>query len=298
MLLLLLHLMSIPLIAAIALHFAIFESRSLRQFKWSLLVIVAIPLAISWQYWSNLLHNHHQTIPGGTSPWRGYLFPLLGAHHLTACGLQNVLGENWLTSRSPIIIAAQWISLIAFPAIWIAMVLSIPRLWRVLSRRPATNPIDQIIAVAFAAILFQSILDGWQHLYDGPHYFNATWIIFAAFLFLAARRARPWMIATYAASLLIVTTTIAFTLHQNAGMRSENYGSAISSQIDAVHQIQQYSGDSPIKIDIPQWTQHPIALRTLGELAPAPTTDRPRRQIWVHYRSNSPADAHIVVTAY
>jgi hypothetical protein len=298
MLLLLLHLMAIPLIAAVAIHLAVVESRSLWRFKWSLLAIVAITTALSLPYWSNLLHNHQQKIPSDTSALRGYFYPLFGAHHLTTFGLENVLGDEWLATRPPIVAAAQWISLIAFPIVWIAMILALPRLWRVLRLSPKAGPIDHILAVAWAVVIFQSALDGFQHLYDGPHYFNASWIIYVAFLFLLARHAPAWTIAIYAASLLIVTSTIAITIHQNAGMRSPNYGSAISTQIDAVHQIEQYSGDSPLKIDIPEWKNHPFALRTLGELDAPPTTQRPRRRIDIYYRPDSSTDAHIFVTAY
>jgi hypothetical protein len=73
---------------------------------------------------------------------------------------------------------------------------------------------------------------------------------------------------------------------------------AISSQIDAVRKIQAFSENSPLEIDIPQWTQHPIALRTLLELDAQSSAKRPRRRIVVHYRDNSLTDAHIVVITY
>jgi hypothetical protein len=298
MLLLLLHLMAIPLIAAIGLHLAIVERRSLWRFKWSLLAIIATAAAISWQYWLNLLHNHKPNIPNETSAWRGFFYPLLGAHHLTAHGLENILGDNWLLSRSSLVVGAQWISLVAFPVVWVGMILAIPRLWRVIRHCSTAGAIDHILAVALVAFIFQSALDGFEHLYDGPHYFNATWIIFAAFLFSLARHAPAWMIAIYAASLLVVTSGIAIAIYQNAGMRSANYGSAISSQIDAVRKIQAFSENSPLEIDIPQWTQHPIALRTLMELNAQSSAERPRRRIVVHYRNDSLTYAHIFVTTY
>jgi len=298
MALLLVHLMAIPLIAAIGLHLAIMEYRSVWRFKWSLLAIIAFVTAISYRYWSSLLHDYHQNIPGGTSPWRGYFFPLFGAHHLTAYGLENVLGDAWLATCSPIVSVARWISLIAFPAVWVAMLLAIPRVWRVLWRSSKAGPIDHIFTVAWVAVIFQSGLDGFQHVYEGPHYLNASWIIYAAFLFLAARNAPAWLITIYAASLLIVTLAIAITIHQNAGMRSPNYGSTISTQIDAVNEIQKFSGDSPLKIEIPEWTEHRVALTALGKLNPPPATERPRRRIVVHYREDSSIDAQIIVTAY
>jgi hypothetical protein len=297
-LLLLVHLMAIALIAAIGLHLAIVEFRSVWRFKWSLLAIVAIVTAISWRYWSNLLYNHHQDIPGGTSPWRGYFFPFFGAHHLAAGGLENILGDAWVASRSPVVAVARWISLVAFPAVWVGMLLALPGLWRVLRLSPRAGPIDHIFAVAWVAVILQCALDGFQHVYEGPHYLNAAWIVSAAFLLLLARYAPAWIIGVYGASLLTVTVAIAVSIHQNAGMRSANYGSALWAQIEAVQNIQKFSGDSLLKIDIAQWTAHPIALTTLGELHPPPSTERPRRGILVHYRDGSPLDAHIAVTVY
>jgi hypothetical protein len=298
MLLLLVHLMAIALIAAIGLHLCAVEFRSIWRFKWSLLAIVASVTAISWQYWYYLLHNHAVEVPGGTSPWRGYFFPLLGAHHLTASGLENNLGDAWAANRSPVFLIARWISLGAFPAVWVGMILALPGLWRVLRLLSKADGIDQIFAVAWAAVIFQAALDGLQHVYDGPHYFNATWIVYAAFLLRVARHAPAWAIATYAAALLLVTITIAVSVAENAGMRSANYDSDLWEQIQAVRDIEKYSGDSPINIDIAAWTRHPIALTTLGELIPPGSGQRPQRQIWVHYRDDSPSDAHIAVTAY
>lgn len=290
MLLLLLHLMSVPLIAAVALHLAVFEFRSLWRFKWSTVAIIATATAISWPYWSNLLYSYHQNIPGGTSSWRGYFFPIFGAHHLTAAGLANILGDTW---HPPAILID--VTLLAYPAVWIAMLLAIPGVWRALRRSPRASSVDHIFAVAWAAVIFQAILDGFLHVYEGPHYLNATWIIYAAFAFLAARALRPWMIAVYAIALLIVTAAIAQTIHHNAGTRSANYGTTLSDQIDAVRQIQQFSTDSPLQIDLPQWTEHRIALMTLQELFPPPATSRPRRSLIVRYRSSNPVDAHIAV---
>ncbi len=205
---------------------------------------------------------------------RLFLSPLR-AHHFAAGGLENILGDAWVATRSPVVLVARWISLVAFPAVWVGMLLALPRVWRVLRLSPRAGPIDHIFAVAWAAVVFQAALDGFQHVYEGPHYLNAAWIVYAAFLFLLARHAPAWIIGAYGASLLTVTIAIAVSIHQNAGMRSANYGSALWAQIEAVEEIQEFSGDSPLKIDIPQWTAHPIALTTLGELHPPSPAEHP-----------------------
>jgi hypothetical protein len=345
-LLLLVHFMAIPLLAAIAAHLALVEFRSLWRCKWSIGAILAALLAISWPYWSFLLHNHAPRVPGGTSPWLGWFYPLLGAHPLSTAGLQNVLGEGWQHGW-PGILAAQWITMLAYPAAWAGMILAVPRAWRVIRRCPKASAVDHVFTVAWTAVIFQCALYGPLHVYEGPHYFNAAWIEFAAFAFLAASppphvlRGRVgvgvgvgvgglpstvesrlthetptptlplstwgggksgtivvYVLGLYAAALLVSLAMIAGTIHRNGGMRSENYGTALSDQIAAVRQMQRYSDDSPRQIEIPEWTEHPRTPAVLEELMPPPAGPRPKRSLLIRYRDAFPGDARLKVTAH
>jgi hypothetical protein len=263
-------------------------------------------LAVSWPYWSFLLHNYAPNVPGGTSQWLGWFYPLLGAHHLSTAGLQNVLGDGWRHGEPGILRAAQWITMLAYPAAWAGMILAIPRVWRVIRRCPKASAIDHVFTVAWVAVIFQCALYGPLHAYDGPHYFNAAWIEFAAFAFLPADSVRKWIGSTvwlrgilglYAAALLVSLATIAGTIHQNGGMRSQNYGTALGDQIAAVREMQRYSDDSPRQTEIPEWTEHPRTPAVLEELMPAPAAPRPKRSLVIRYRDAFPGDARITVTA-
>jgi len=278
-------------------------------------------LAVSWPYWSFLLHNYAPNVPGGTSQWLGWFYPLLGAHHLSTAGLENILGAGWRNGEPGILRAARWITLPAYPAAWAGMILAIPRAWRVIRRCPMASAIDHVFTVAWAAVIFQCALYGPLHVYEGPHYFNAAWIEFAAFAFLAADSARGWLanahgaavgivrpttvpqhfliglLGLYAAALLVSLATIAGTIHRDGGMRSENYGTALADQIAAVRRMQRYSDDSPRKIEIPEWTKHPRTPAVLEELMPPPAGPRPKRSLLLHYRDAFPGDARITVAA-
>jgi hypothetical protein len=188
--LLLIHFMAVPLVAAIGIHLILVEYRSLWRFKWSIAGIVVVMLGISWPYWSYLFHNYAHNIPGGTSRWLGWFYPLLGAHHLSAAGLTNILGETWRSPAPRILLVAQWITALAYPAAWAGMLLAIPSVYRVLCRSERVSAADQLYSVAWVAVILQCILYGPLHVHEGPHYFNAAWIYFAVFVFLAARR--PW----------------------------------------------------------------------------------------------------------
>jgi hypothetical protein len=305
-LLLLVHFMAIPLVAAIAVHLALVEFRSLWRCKWSIAAIIAALVAISWPYWSFLLHNYAPSVPGGTSRWLGWFYPLLGAHHLGTAGLENVLGDGWQNGEPGVLRAAQCITMLAYPAAWAGMIVAIPRAWRVVRRCPKASAIDHVFAVTWAAVIFQCALYGPLHVYEGPHYFNAAWIEFAAFAFLAIDSAKRWtgsavwlwaLLGLYATALLVSLAIIAGTIHHNGGMRSENYGTALADQIAAVRRMQRYSDDSPRKIEIPEWTKHPRTPAVLEELMPPPAGPRPKRSLLLHYRDAFPGDARITVAA-
>ena len=297
--LLLIHFMAIPLVAAIGIHLLLVEFRSLWRFKWSIAAILIAMIGISWPYWNYLFHDYHHNVPGGTSRWLGYFYPLLGAHHLSAIGLNNLLGESWRNSAPRILRVAQYITALAYPAAWIGMLLAIPAVWRVVRRSGRTSATDQIYAVAWTAVIFQCALYGPLHVHEGPHYFNASWICFAAFAFLAAKFAPPFcepLLGLYAVAQLTVLTTMAIMIHRNGGMRSDNYGTALSNQIAAVRQIERYTDDSPRRIEIPEWTEHLRTPAVLEMLFSPPPGPRLRGNLVVRFRDAFPGDARIVVT--
>jgi hypothetical protein len=298
--LMLIHFMAIPLVAAIGVHLALVEFRSLRRFKWTIATILVAMLGISWPYWNYLIHNYHHNIPGGTSRWLGYFYPLLGAHHLSAIGLNNLLGESWLHPAPRTLRIAQYITGLAYLTAWIGMLLAIPAVWRVVRRSARTSATDQIYSVAWAAVIFQCALYGPLHVHEGPHYFNASWICFAAFAFLAAKFAPPFcepLLGLYAIVQLFILTTMALMIHRNGGMHSDNYGTTLSNQIATIRQIERYTDDSPRRIEVPEWTEHPRTPAVLELLFPPPPGPRLRGNLVVRSRDEFPDDARIVVAS-
>jgi hypothetical protein len=307
MCLLLTHFMSVALLVPVALHLSITRFRTLWWFKWGVAAIIVIVAGVSWPYWYFLVEHYHGKTPGGSSPWLGWFYPLLGAHHLTAAGLDNILGEGWqytlpVAVRS-ILLAAQWFSLAAYGAVWTGMLLALIRGTRVFVPRLRSTTMDHLCLVALAIWIGQSILNGLEHIDEGPHYFNATWIVYALFAwlsidflgrrFVAARALMP----VYGVSLLTVAAIVAIKLHHDGGTRSANYGTALADQLQAAHRIDEFSPDSPRQIDLPQWSAHPLGLATLLELLPPPNGPHPTRLLLIRYRDAFANDARIKVTA-
>jgi hypothetical protein len=146
-------------------------------------------------------------------------------------------------------------------------------------------------------------LDGFQHVYGLPHYYNGTWIVYAIFTWMTvdamprhglARAAMP----AYAASSLLIVGYLLMQIHIDSGVRFRNYGPALGNQQDVVDEVGRFPAGSFIDAEFPQWQQFPNGYQTLQLLRP-PTTviqGQPCRLI-IHYRNAFPGDSHIEITA-
>jgi hypothetical protein len=307
----LVHLMCLAILAPLAIHLAALGWRSARRRTAALgglAIVAAILGGLSWPYWDYLFHHYSPSIPGDSSLWGGWFFPLLGAHHLSAAGLGNILGDDWQFTTGRVlpylIVAAQTILLAAYPAVWAGMILAIRSCRRVLRGNSGATPSDHLAAIALGTWICQSLLDGNRRVSDGPQYFNATWIAYVIFAWIAADALwRVWAsvlvrlaLPVYAAALVIVLGSMVWKISRDGGAWSENYGVALAEQLRAVAQMQRFSNDSPREISVRQWTDHPWVLdKDFPALVPAPPGPRPRRQIIVEYRSAFPGDARLVV---
>jgi hypothetical protein len=299
----LIHLMSLALVVPLAAHLILFQFRSLFKYKFSLLAILAIPNALAWQYWQYLLVFYAPVTAENLSPWRGWIFPLFGAQDLSAFGLANILGAGWYF-QSPkalayLAFAAQLISALVYIAVWIGIILAAVKTLNFLRAPRAAGAVDQIAAIALATLFCQIFLDGSQRVYGFPHYFNATWIAYAVFAFLAIQSLPGQLpriaLAVQGVSMLVVLCCMIFIISRDGGTRNTGFGTVLADQWMAAQKIAAFSPDSSRNVLFAQWKTFPGELYTLQDLLPPPPATRPTANLIIRYRNAFPGDARIEV---
>jgi hypothetical protein len=303
------HFMALAMIAPLAVHLVWVHRPSLRRWKWSLLAILATSLFLFWPYLVYLFKYAHSSHSADSHAWYGWFYPLLGGHFLTLGVAGTMPGDGWQDFAPKMLgnlfAVAQWISRAALVAVWLGMILAIPRALHVLRQPNSAGVRDHLCLIALSAWICQTLLDGLEGIYFSPHYYGATWLTYVFLAWLAvdwvmSRSGRGMLvvrssIAIYAASVLLGTVIIASTIARNAGTHSTNYGASLSNQIAAANQILRFSDRSEVEMQVPQWRRYPLALKVLLELIPAPDLPRPTAHLLVKYRNAHPGDAHIEV---
>ena len=309
---LLTHLMVLPFLAALAIHPLFFQTRWIMKFKWPLLLTGLLMLAISEPYLQYALTFRGIHYPDDLSKWRGWLFPLLGAQHITASHVGYFLEESWSNINPPSLryafTFARLVTCIAFLACWVGMIMAIPRAWKAVARRPEAATLDHLCLIGLATFLFQTVFDGIEHVSYHPHYYNATWIVYVMFAWLAFDALPRWFgaqsilarltVPVYAASLLFVQIIIAWQIIRNGGSKGNHYNALLSNQIEVAKEISSYSDASPIDMRVDYWHDVPKTLPVICKLVGQPASNRPVRQLVVRFRDAFPGDARIVVDSY
>jgi hypothetical protein len=303
------HFMALAMVAPLAIHLAWFHRPSLRQWKWSLLAILGACLILFWPYLYYLLTRIRPAQTSDPSAWLGWLYPLLGGHFLTLGVAGTMPGDGWQDFAPKILqnlfAIAQWITRAALAAVWLGMILAVPRARNALRRPNAAGVREHLCLIALSAWICQTLLDGLEGIYFSPHYYGATWLTYVFLAWVAVdrvmSRSRRGMlvvrtsIAIYAASILLGMGIVASTIARNAGTLSTNYGLSLANQIAAAKDIQRFSNRSEVEMQVPQWQRYPLALKVLLELNPAPDLARPKGHLVVKLRNAFPGDAQIEV---
>ena len=308
---LLVHLMSLPIVIAVALHAAATQYRWMWKHKWAVGATLIVLAGIATPY---IL----ECISGDKGPplpvadrfrFNGYWFPLLGAHHLSGSDfLQNTFGPDFrhiVAGNGAIGSAAESITLLMYLAAWVGMLLAI---WRLICAARGREPITwmhHLLIVSLATYLLETALDAYKRVFYWPHYHNGTWIVYALFVWIAidslgrfAVAAEYALIALETAALTVIVAMAAVTIARNAG--TGDAGATLGEQERAIHQMRQFASDSPTDILLDQWISFPWALEFLKTL-PLNEDDQFEhhgRGLIVSAKPAYPGDSRIMVRDY
>jgi hypothetical protein len=309
-LLILTHLMSLAIIAPIVLHLMIFERKSVRRS--GLIASAGILLFmnfLAWPYWKWMSVDHPDKFVGEPgSLIGGFLFPFLGAHHLTATGFGDILDTDWFIRLGhiwPVVFGAQWLTAWLYPMVWIGIGLAFVRARKLIRNRAAAGIWEHMSFICLMTLFAQSIMDAREQISGYPHYFNATWIIFLFFVWQALniawlkphKRLVAGILFIQALSCIVVIAGMVGYVIQNSGAMFMGYGTSIGNQIEAIRQEQQFDRHSPVEIQVSQWKSYEDDPKVIAMLNPPAPGEKPFRRVLIYYRGEGkdPFDAHIVV---
>ena len=251
----LIHPMTLPLVVAVFAHAiffliaragrqgierqaAPFASRSpgfrpglLKKYWLGLIVIAIVTTILSGPYFQRIAQQigHSSTLlPPRTdalSRSNALAFPLFAGRLFCAFGFFDARGPEIGLEQNHLVVVARYISLIAYPLIWLGILMAVYRF-----REKMTLP-----AICLAAVFFQAIMDASLRISPYPHYYCGTWAAAIVLLWTGLNSLSKLKMITaviYAASLLIATTAFALDVHKQSG-GSIWYGPSLESQIKA-----------------------------------------------------------------
>jgi hypothetical protein len=298
------HFMSVALLAPVGVHLVFRPANRWRPIFVFAIVVLAVEVP-AWPYWKWITQNYLANLDPERSPIAGFGYPFLGGHHLTATGLGNLLGERWqfaLPGVWPyVVLAAEYFSAIAFVAVWIGIIRGSRQARRVI-RRMNPSLEDHLTMIAMGVLLCQILLDGVQRVYDGPQYFNATWIAYAIFAYrtvgLLSPRWQKVVLWAQGAALGTVLVSVMALVAFNGGMKTWGWGTNLGLQVSAVREI----GNTPLAggdaqhQPFGQWQTFPWEYDTLkGMMIDPSAPGRGDAVASVKYREQWAWDAHIAV---
>lgn len=298
------HLMALALAVPILVHLLLWR----RSFSWSRAGLLALVPALGvaacgTRFWLGLLAIDTRAMP--TQDEGALWFASLGGRPLTGGGLDYFFGAAW-TERflgGGIGAAAVLISmLLGHGLVWAGMARALLWLKRALSDKTQRGVRVEIAMLALGIWLAQTVLNLLTHTARHPHYYNATWIAFVVFAWLALDALSRWRLSSYIAgahalALGAALATVVNGLHTTSGTRSLHYGLALRELTRVSAELGQSHPESRLASKVEQLRLFPQELMVLMWLAHVqPDRSRPLRGVKVEYASTDVTDAKLRVT--
>lgn len=291
------HLMALAFVIPIAAHAFLFRRGVLWQNRlW--IGTTLLPLIVLWIPYARIVWSTHAGAGGESGP-EGWWFPLLAGRYFSGWGLEYFFEDGWRGSggMAPVLLAATAISCVSFVAVWAGIVVAGRDVFRSVRNR---TPPDLVVAAAGMVLLGQLLVDGLTGAFGHPHYYNATWIAYAALVLAALRAISKPRIATAivvvsAGAVSVVLISCIVGMHLRGGTRGDHYGPTLANQLTIARELEQYPKQSRLETNVPHYLRFPHGLRTLITLDGPVVPARPSAWLAIRYASTDPRDGHVVL---
>ena len=154
----LVHFMALPLVGAVLADLVLARRAAIRRHWLMLGLILAVIALAGSRYVPEIAAGNGRSIVGSAVPWQSFLFPLLGANHLSGLNLDTVMGRDWLLLTdlwTVLMRIAVGVSLLAYPMVWAGMLLAAREAWKTASPIRST-----LTRVCLATVGLQMGFDG------------------------------------------------------------------------------------------------------------------------------------------
>ncbi|HKP61846.1 MAG TPA: hypothetical protein VJV78_34180 [Polyangiales bacterium] len=301
---LMVHLMALALAVPIVVHLLLTRRSFLLSRAGLLAIVPALVVAAGGtRFWLALFSMDTSAI--STQASGALWFASLGGRPLTAGGLDYFFGAAWSERflGGGIGAAAMLLSmLLGHGLVWAGMARALWWLKRALADRTQRGVRVEIAMLALGIWAAQTVLNLVTQTAHHPHYYNATWLAFVVFAWLALDGLSRWRLSSYVAgahalALAAALAIIVNGLHTTAGTRSLHYGLALREIMRVAAELGQSHPESRLASKVEQLRIFPQELMVLMWLAHIqPDRSRPLRGVKVEYASTDVTDAKLRVT--
>jgi len=209
------------------------------------------------------------------------LAPLLGGNLLS--GFDYARAVAWPQNLDSLVTAAQWLSRLIYPLIWLGIAAAGSRVagvWRALRARADVAPRDLFAALLVACLALQFVVCAALRIPPGPQYFFGTFALHAALAFLGIELLGKVRLATpvgvlLAAANVFITLGVAIIIHTR-GYEQPGWPT-MGNCLGVVRQLNGYA-DQVVLTDIKLFQDYPQPIRTLRLLVPPEPGPKPRHR--------------------
>lgn len=274
------HPMTMPLVGAVGLHFAVTRWRAVivsRRLALGVLGVGAFCFVLSLPYLGELAGASRPGF-GITRRPASIAFGLNGIRLFSLSGFDYFIGP-WLTNGFGL--GARLTGLFSYVAAAYGLVLTV----RAVGRGDSTQ--KQLASVLLLALAFFLLLANGSGLREHPHYYSGIWIVFFCIWWIGMSRLvqQSWARRVFGAQVTVMAVFLlgaASWIHWNEGTRTLRYGATLENQMAVARELDRLGAEvAPGSTALgPRLFPHAIGvLRTLhrrsvggATFAPSPRT--------------------------